>query len=213
MWHHHKEVLQLNNMEQIDKFIINTVGDKAALYLTSKCDKSILPHYLLLYWLTNNAKHEFNGKIPGVDDSSLTLSRNENGKYDGHLIMDNIDLDFINSSILDIGATIAICLNLDNDEIKNVKPETSKLINSLVMGHKQKFDKNVYTVKFNKSEIKHKCNLCHNRLFSDDEFVGCYCFSREGTKSCNKKGFVMVEFDKTLWEREEVTAILQILKK
>jgi len=200
-------------MEQIDKLILDTVGNKAAIYLTSKCKKEVLSHYLLLYWLTNNIKHQFSGKVPGFDESSLTISRNHNGKYDGHIMINDIDLDFVNSSILDISATIAICLDLDNHNLEYIQPELRKLINSLILGHKRQFSDNMYTVKFSKLETKNKCSICRNRLFKQNKFVGCWCFANEGTESCDKGDFVMVRFDRSIWERDEVTAILQMLKK
>lgn len=200
-------------MKTIEKFVLNTVGDKAAMYLTSKCDKSLLPHYLLLYWLTNNARQTFNGKIPGIDNSSLTLSRNDNGKYDGHLIIDDIDLDFCNNSILDISATIAVCLDLDSTELTNLNKDTTQLINSLILGYKKQFDSNTFKLKLKPSELHVKCEICQNALFKNGKFKGCFCFSSQGAKTYTKSGFTIIEFERTEWQREDIAALLQMIKK
>lgn len=200
-------------MEQIEKFIVNTVGDKAALYLSSRYDKRALPHYMLLYWLANNVRHQFSGKVPGFEDSILTVQRNSNGKYDGHLMINDINLDFVNNSILDINATIAICLDFDEVEISNTEPEMSNLISSLILGYKQRFDSNVFKIKMEPNEVHVECDLCGKNLFRNGAFTGCLCFSSEGTRTIHQNNLVTILLEKETWDFEAYSVLLQMLKR
>ena len=197
------------------KLILNTVGDKAATYLSTKCSNKTLPHYLLFYWVKNNIKESFDGKIPGIEDSQLSIYRNDNGAYSGHLSIEDIDLEFADSSILDISATIAVCLNLDDQDFHGINRETSDLINSLILGHKQRFDTEVFKVKLFKTEAcAILCPLCQSKMFKSNKFIGCLCFSSEGTKTTSQNNLMlMVTFDKKIWDIESFAVILQTLKR
>jgi hypothetical protein len=200
-------------MDITKSFLTNTIGEKSIIYLDTKASPDKLTHYVLLYWLTNNVKTSFSGPIPGIDESTLVVSRNMNNKFDGYLRVKNDEFHFENDSILDVAAVIAICLNFDNNNFAFIDSKTTNLINSLILGHQKKFHSNSYSIKFSKLETTRKCEICQNHLFKNGEFVGCFCFSSEGVRSCVKKDYVMVEFDRSIWEKDDVTAILQMTKK
>jgi len=170
-------------MNNVQQFLSNAIGEKSVVYLKAKCQMDALPHYVLLYWLTNNVKLNYSGKIPGIDDSILSVSRNVKNKYDGYLKIDDFEFSFEDNSILDMSAVIGICLDFDLSNLMYVDNETSSLINSLILGHQRKFNSNNYSIKFDKSETLNKCEICQNRLFKDNVFVGCLCFGHRRDKN------------------------------
>ena len=131
-------------MEIVKQFLSNTIGEKSVTYLNTKCNLETLPHYVLLYWLSNNIKTSYSGSIPGIDESILVLSRNLKNKFDGYLHVSNNEFHFENNSILDVAAIIAICLDFDNNNFVFIDPNTTTLINSLILGYQKKFHSNSF---------------------------------------------------------------------
>ena len=189
-------------MEIVKQFLSNTIGEKSVTYLNTKCNLETLPHYVLLYWLSNNIKTSYSGSIPGIDESILVLSRNLKNKFDGYLHVSNNEFHFENNSILDVAAIIAICLDFDNNNFVFIDPNTTTLINSLILGYQKKFHSNSFSIKFSKLETKGRCDICQDFLFKNNTFIGCLCFTSEGTQSFSKKDSVTVNFERDIWSRE-----------
>lgn len=76
-------------------------------------EDAILPRAIMA-WLGVAARGDYEGPIPGVDDSYLDFTKNENGSYSGSIAMGEGVLPFQNATQFHLAASIAFSLGTEN---------------------------------------------------------------------------------------------------
>jgi hypothetical protein len=201
----------------IQSFIKSVVGDKSAEYLSKIYSQEVVSHYILLAWISNIGKEEFNKPIPGIKNSNLKLFKIEN-KYEGEVSIEETSIKFKDKSILDVVAIIAICLDLDNNdlnlnELHKIKTnELFKLTNSFILGNNKIINTKIYKLVINKPIHEMKCDTCGLKLISKGKFNGCACFSKVGVSFKNKINNLIIELDKKTWDKTTMELLAKMLK-
>ena len=79
--------------------------------------KSVIIPRAIYSWVETQGKLGYEGGIPTLDISYLSLSKNENGRLDGAILIDNVMYTFQDSDPLHITASVGVALNLDVEPI------------------------------------------------------------------------------------------------
>lgn len=201
----------------VRSFIESVLGDKSASYLGKVYNENIIPHYVLLAWISNIGKKGFDKAIPGIENSNLKLIKIEN-RYEGKVSIQDTSIEFKDKSILDVVAIIAICLNLDNNdfnfnELSKIKiNQLLSLTNSFILGNNKKINTKVYKLVIDEPIYKMTCDVCGLELISNGEFKGCACFSKVGVLLKNKINNLIIELDKRSWDKPTMELLAKMLK-
>ena len=128
-------------------FLKAVLGQDGAAALKKAADRlggledTILPRAVLA-WLSVAARGDYEGAIPGIDDSYLDFTKNENGSYSGSIAMGEGIVPFYNATVFNLAASIALSLGAEqfSDSFKNV--DLVKLGKSIDIMAKAKFVSN-----------------------------------------------------------------------
>lgn len=108
-------------------FLKAVLGTDGASSLKKAADKygelegAIVPRAIMA-WLGLAARSDFEGGLPGVDDSYLDFTKNEDGTYSGSIAIGEGIFPFQNANVFHLAASIALSLgaSLETDNLKDV---------------------------------------------------------------------------------------------
>ena len=130
-------------------FLRAVVGDDGASALRKAADRlgdlegAIVPRAIMA-WLGVAARGDYEGSIPGVQDSYLDFAKNEDGTYSGSITIGEGVFPFQNATVFHLAASISVALGaqeLDDDSrFKNM--DLVKLGKSIDIMAKAKFISN-----------------------------------------------------------------------
>jgi hypothetical protein len=128
-------------------FLKAVLGQDGAAALKKAADRlggledAILPRAVLA-WLSVAARNDYEGTIPGIDDSYLDFSKNQNGSYSGSIAMGEGVIPFYNATVFNLAASIALSLGAEqfSDDYKDM--DLVKLGKSIDIMAKAKFVSN-----------------------------------------------------------------------
>jgi hypothetical protein len=128
-------------------FLKAVLGQDGAVALRKAADRLggledvILPRAILA-WLSVAARNDYEGSIPGIDDSYLDFTKNQNGSYSGSIAMGEGVFPFQNATTFNLAASIALALGAEQftDNFKEL--DLVKLGKSIEIMAKAKFVSN-----------------------------------------------------------------------
>jgi hypothetical protein len=108
-------------------FLKAVLGQDGAAALRKAADRlggledAILPRAVLA-WLSVAARGDYEGSVPGIDDSYLDFTKNDNGSYSGSIAMGEGLTPFHNATVFNLAATIALSLGAEqfSDDFKDM---------------------------------------------------------------------------------------------
>lgn len=128
-------------------FLKAVLGQDGAAALRKAADRlggledAILPRAVLA-WLSVAARGDYEGNIPGIDDSYLDFTKNQNGSYSGSIAMGEGVAPFQNATVFNLAASIALSLGAEpfSNDFKDM--DLVKLGKSIDIMAKAKFVSN-----------------------------------------------------------------------
>ena len=108
-------------------FLQAVLGTDGASSLKKAADKygdlegAIVPRAIMA-WLGVVSRNDYEGGLPGVDDSYLDFSKNDDGTFNGSIAIGDGVFPFQNASVFHLAASVALSLgaSLESDAIKDV---------------------------------------------------------------------------------------------
>lgn len=126
-------------MSNINSFLKNVLGEdglQACNRVNQKMPamQTILAPRTILSWLTLAVRTNYDGEIPGVNQTYMSLSKHEQG-ISGIIISNGDSYEFANDDILDVASTLSVVLGVENLLIDPILKNTdiSKLGKSIDM--------------------------------------------------------------------------------
>jgi hypothetical protein len=108
------------------EFLKAVVGDQGAAALIKAAARSVsienvLVPRAIMAWLGVIGRFDYEGEIPGVDDTYLDFAKNEDGLYDGSIAVGDGVFPFENANGFQLAASIAVALGSDQplDEVRD----------------------------------------------------------------------------------------------
>jgi hypothetical protein len=104
--------------ERKTDFLKAVVGEDGTQALVKAAERSgpienaIVPRAIMA-WLSVVARFDYEGQIPGVEDSYLDFSKNDTGTYNGTVALGDGVFPFENATVLHLAAAIAVALGSD----------------------------------------------------------------------------------------------------
>lgn len=108
-------------------FLRAVLGTDGATSLKKAADKygdlegAIVPRAIMA-WLGLVARSDFEGGLPGVEDSYIDFTKNEDGTYSGSIAIGDGIFPFQNANVFHLAASVALSLgaSLETDKLKDV---------------------------------------------------------------------------------------------
>lgn len=108
-------------------FLRAVLGNDGASSLKKAADKydglegAIVPRAIMA-WLGVVARADYEGGLPGVDDSYLDFAKNDDGTYSGSIAIEEAIFPFQNANVFHLAASIALSLgaSLDTEKLTDV---------------------------------------------------------------------------------------------
>jgi hypothetical protein len=102
-------------------FLKAVLGQDGAAALKKAADRLgglenvILPRAIMA-WLSVAARNDYEGEVPGIDDSYLDFSKNHDGSFSGSIAFGDEVLPFQNANSFQLAASVAVCLGANDLE-------------------------------------------------------------------------------------------------
>lgn len=127
------------------KFLSGIVGKdgaqalKKAVQRDSRLDSVILPR-AIIGWLNFISRYEYEGELPGVENSYIEFTKNEDGTFSGSIAIGEEVHEFNNTDVYHMASAISVSINADTqdfeDDIKTaVLERLGKSIDALAKAH------------------------------------------------------------------------------
>jgi hypothetical protein len=108
-------------------FLKAVVGNDGAAALKKAAEKytsiedALIPRAIMA-WLGVVGRFDYEGEIPGIDDSYLDFSKNQRGLYDGTIAIGEGTFPFENATVFHLAASVAVAIGIDTTTLsKDVK--------------------------------------------------------------------------------------------
>jgi hypothetical protein len=99
--------------------ILGEVGAKALERASESAPllRPVIVPRAIIAWLQTMGALNYEGNIPGVDNSYLSLQKNQTEDYTGAITIDNFLLTFEKSDLLNVAASLGVALKIDVGEL------------------------------------------------------------------------------------------------
>lgn len=213
------------------EFLKQILGDKGYAVIEKALDKNpllkavVVPRSIVS-WLSVMGKIGYEGEIPGIKDSFIALSKNEDG-FDGAIVIDSKLFELEKSDIFHVAASVGVALgvdlesidsNLNSGDLSELGKNLDLLVKSnLVKSSQVSQPKNTIknkSIKLTKNESKTVCEECGGNQFINNKFTGCMCISdlAKGVKTeLNNDGYTL-NFNMLELDDDAVSTIISVFK-
>ncbi len=108
--------------ELLNKFMVEILGEEGSSALQKAADRhaalsTVLPARSVLGWLLLAGRYGFEGQIPGIENSYLSLNKKEGGLFSGFIETASTGVpesyEFDNANILHVAAATSVALGAD----------------------------------------------------------------------------------------------------
>lgn len=124
-------------MSNIDNFLKSVLGEEGLQAFGRVSQKmpamqNILAPRTILSWLTLAVRTNYDGQIPGIDNTYISLTKSDNG-ISGVVVSGGESYEFVNDDILDVASTLTMSMGINDISIDPLLKNTdiSKLGKSI----------------------------------------------------------------------------------
>jgi ribosomal protein S27AE len=103
------------------RFLSSVLGDPGAQALTKAGERwpvlqNVLVPRAILAWLSIEARHDYEGQLPGIDNSYLSFMKSEHG-FTGAIAIGDNNYSFTDASLLHLAASVGVAMGIDSNPV------------------------------------------------------------------------------------------------